>query len=418
MVNTLSKLKFVVSNPGLGSHVRQTVRAYYDADLLQQFYTTFLLPNNTFHTKLSDKYKALKSKQFKEIPSDKIKKILLPEMLRLASSKFLSGNTTDKIWEWSEHLFDNWVANQLDKSIDVFHGYEHASLFSLQKCKSERIFSVYEQPSAHHLFVKENVISPLLKTEEFFKNNYKELYDSDLSIKRNNRRDAELELADLIVCNSSYVKKTLVDAGVLASKILVHPLGFPEVKYKVIPEKTRLRFIVSGNLSYLKGTHHVLRVWKTNAELFQNHELVCIGTDTLSDVEWKNLPDNVKKMNRLNSDDYLKELEKADVCILNTYSDGFGMVMSEAMSHGLAVIGTENSAAVDILQNDITGKVIPVGDEKSLLKTMKWMIENPRAVVSMRNEAMQYAKMHSWNQYRLDLPMLIEERYSLFNKNA
>lgn len=414
----MSKLKIVVSNPGLGAHVRQTVRAYYEANFLNRFFSTFLLPNSKFHTKISEKYKSLKSKQFNEIPSDKIKKLLLPEMLRLVSSKFLSVNTTDKIWEWSELLFDNWVSKQIDRSVDVFHGYEHASLFSLKKCKTEKVFSVYEQPSAHHLFVKENVLKPLMIKETYFNKNFKGLYDSELSAKRNNRRDEELEYADLIICNSSYVKATLVFAGIAEAKIIVHPLGFPEVKHKIIEPKTKLRFIVSGNLSYLKGTHHVLRVWKNNPDLFSKHELVCIGTDSLSQEEWNDLPKNVIKKDRLNSEDYLKELENADVYILNTYSDGFGMVMSEAMAHGLAVIGTYNSAAPDIMEHNSTGHLVSVGDEDALLLAMKYMISNPQEVCTMRKKAMKYASEHSWTQYRSELPMIISEQFNLFQRNA
>ncbi len=116
----MNKLKVSISNPGLGSHVRQTVRAYDEASLLDNFYTTFLLNNTALHTKLSNRYKGLKSKQFNEISSKQIKKLMLPELLRLMSSKLLSADTTDKIWEWSELYFDHWVANQLNSDIDIY----------------------------------------------------------------------------------------------------------------------------------------------------------------------------------------------------------------------------------------------------------------------------------------------------------
>ena len=414
----MNKLKVSISNPGLGSHVRQTVRAYDEASLLDNFYTTFLLNNTALHTKLSNRYKGLKSKQFNEISSKQIKKLMLPELLRLMSSKLLSADTTDKIWEWSELYFDHWVANQLNSDIDIFHGYEHASLFSLQKCKQKKIFSVYEQPSVHHSFFNEKVASLLLKQESYFKDNFQSIYDSDLSRKRNARRDEELKIANLILCNSTYVKSSLLNAGVDEKKILVHPLGFPEVKSVTIKEKTNLTFMMSGNISYLKGSHHVLRVWKNNPELFNSHQLVCIGNDTLSPNEWEGLPNNVKKLNRLSSDDYLHEVEKADVYILNTYSDGFGMVMSEAMAKGLAVIGTTNSAAPDIIQDSINGKIIPIANEESLLAAMKWMIDNPSELVNMRIAAMDYAKNHSWLYYREQLPKLIQERYNSTKANG
>jgi glycosyltransferase involved in cell wall biosynthesis len=414
----LNKLKVSISNPGLGSHVRQTVRAYEEVSFLDNFYTTFLLNNTALHAKLSNRYKGLKSKQFNEISSKQIKKLMLPELLRLMSSKFLSADTTDKIWEWSELYFDQWVAKQLNSYIDIFHGYEHASLFSLQKCKQEKIFSVYEQPSVHHSYFNEKVVSLLLEKEKYFQDNFQSLYDSDLSKRRNERRDEELKIANLILCNSTYVKTSLLNAGVDENKILVHPLGFPEVKPVTIKEKTNLTFMMSGNLSYLKGSHHVLRVWKNNSELFNSHQLVCIGNDTLSPSEWDGLPNNVEKLNRLATDEYLKEVEKADVYILNTYSDGFGMVMSEAMAKGLAVIGTTNSAAPDIIQDSINGKIIPIANEETLLAAMKWMIDHPSELVSMRIAAMDYAKSHSWLYYREQLPKLIQERYNSTNANG
>lgn len=413
----MNKTKVIIANPGLGVHVRHTVRAYLDANVLECFYTSFVFGNNKLSSALVNKYKGLRSKQFKELPNNKTRKLILPEFVRLSSSKLFSITTTDRIWEWSELLFDKWVSKQINKSINIFHGYEHASLACLEKCKSLGVFSVYEQPSAHHLYLKENVLLPLLDKEKYFNSNFKDLYHSDLSIKRNQRRDEELNLASLILCNSTYVRKTLIHAGVSDKKILVFPLGFPKAKSITITEKTRLKFIISGNLSYLKGTHHVLRVWKNNPEVFADHELICIGTDTLSSEEWATLPDNVVKKDRMIADDYLSVLSNADVYILNTYSDGFGMVMSEAMAYGLAVIGTENSAAMDIIEDGVSGKVIPVGDEQILLEAMKWMIMNPSKVVAMRQAALVYASEHSWENYRVELPKVIIEKLRISNSN-
>ena len=84
----------------------------------------------------------------------------------------------------------------------------------------------------------------LLNKEEYFNLHFKDLYHSDLSIRRNNRRDEEIKMASLIICNSTYVKRTLIHAGVSDNKILVFPLGFPEVKKISIAEKASLKFII------------------------------------------------------------------------------------------------------------------------------------------------------------------------------
>jgi glycosyltransferase involved in cell wall biosynthesis len=94
------------------------------------------------------------------------------------------------------------------------------------------------------------------------------------------------------------------------------------------------------------------------------------------------------------------------------------MVMSEAMAKGLAVIGTTNSAAPDVIQDSINGKIIPIANEASLLQSMKWMIDHPNELVRMRMAAMDYAKNHSWENYRNILPIRIQDKYNTYKTNG
>ncbi len=412
-----NKLKVIVSNPGMGAHVRQTLRAYSEHGMLDTFFTTVYLRKTKLNKVFTNKYKSLKSRQFIELDDNKVKTLVVPELTRLFSSKFFSNKITDRIWEWSELYFDKWVSSKINKSIDVLHGYEHASLASFKQATKKNIFKVYEQPSAHHLFTKRNCIDLLLNNEKYFRANFVDLYDSELSRKRNSRRNEEMMLADMIVCNSTYVKNTLIFAGVDQTKIKVVPLGFPEVSRNTLMVSSKIKFIVSGNLSYLKGMHHVLRVWRDYADKFANHELICIGTDSLHSSEWEHLPKNVTKLDRLNNEDYLELMTTADVLILNTYSDGFGMVITEAMANGLAVIATEHSIAPDIIEQGVTGKIIPINNNEELLKSMLWMIDNPDALLDMKNEARKKASTYSWEQYRKKLTETVETSYLNWSNN-
>ncbi len=404
-------MKVSVFNPGLGTHVKQSLIAYNKHAELINFYTSFFIRNNFFGNILTKAFPKLKSRQFDQIPQQKIKSLYFGELLRLGSSKLTNPNTTDAVWEWAEHKFDKWVASQLNSSTQVLHGYEHASLFSFQRATQLNIFKVYEQPSVHHKYFTDEIVQKLFEKEVFFKNNFSALFNSALSRKRNLRRDQELELADVVVCNSTYVKRTLLNAGVQESKIAVIPLGFPPISENSIEEKDSLKFIVSGNLSYLKGVHHVLRVWKKHRNDLKNHQLICIGDDTLDSKEWEGLPNNVIKRDRMERDNYLKELNNADVLILNTYSDGYGMVMSEAMANGLAVIGTENSAAPDIIENGISGFVIPIGSEVKLSEYILWMISNPIELKQMRIVARKSAAKNTWENFSKSLVDKVEENY-------
>ncbi len=410
----MNKPRVHIAHPGLGSHVRQAVKAYYEANMLVTFSTTFLLPDNRLINGIAHKIRKIKSKQFDDIPYSLIHKIRIPEIIRLFSSKYFSNKTTDKIWEWSELCFDKWVAKRIDKNTDVFHGYEHACFYSLEKCRSENVFSIYELPSAHHRFVNEQVFLRLINEEPDFKNMNEGFFISELSHKRNERRDKELDLSDCIVCASSYTRDTLLTAGIVKEKIEVLPYGFPQPVQQFKKTNEQIQFIVSGNLSYQKGVHHILRLWKEYPGIFQDHKLILIGNDQLHTKEWDNLPENVYKYKRLPQLDYFSVLKTSDVLISNSYSDGFGMVMSEAMAHGVIVIGTSNSAAPDIIETGKDGFVIETGNPKQLFESMQWIVEHTDRLDAIKSAAVRKADTWQWKDYRQKLSGIVHDRYMKF----
>jgi hypothetical protein len=87
-------MKIVVSNPSVAPHVKQTVKAFYEAGYLDQFYTSFFEhPDN----KLSAFLKQVKSivqeinrRSFHDIPIEKFSSRQLPELLRSVAARKLT----------------------------------------------------------------------------------------------------------------------------------------------------------------------------------------------------------------------------------------------------------------------------------------------------------------------------------------
>ena len=76
-----------------------------------------------------------------------------------------------------------------------------------------------------------------------------------------------------------------------------------------------------------------------------------------------------------------QELEKyyraADVFVLMTVSDVWGLVINEAMACGLPVITTDKcGAGLELVENGVNGYIVPVGDEKELQKAINKVFEN------------------------------------------
>ena len=222
-------MKVAVATPGTGVFIQETALAYCEQDLLDTYYTSFVanldVPwyRSLVNTRVG---RQLSRREIAPVLLPYTRTRPLPELLRTFSSRFLTETFTDQVWEIAEKSFDRWVASKLHAGIDVLHCYEHCSLAMMERAKQLGIFIVYEQPSQHHSY-----LTPVIKAQlELFPqlaNDVTQIQVGSKAVARNARRDAELALADLVLCNSSFTRRTLLATGIAASRICVVPLGFP-----------------------------------------------------------------------------------------------------------------------------------------------------------------------------------------------
>jgi len=83
--------------------------------------------------------------------------------------------------------------------------------------------------------------------------------------------------------------------------------------------------------------------------------------------------------------------------------DGFGMVVTEAFSHGLPVITTDRAGAADLVEHGINGFIVPCGDVDALKDILDWCVCHPNEVKVMREAALQTATRWQWDDYRRSL---------------
>ncbi|TZF86208.1 glycosyltransferase family 4 protein (plasmid) [Pedobacter sp. BS3] len=396
-------MKGIIANPNIAPYITQSVLAYQEAGSLEGFYTRFCYHHahalSTFMASLSLRIKReLKRRQVPELNPKLIRQSPFPELLRVFSARYAPAGLSDKLWEWSELGFDHWVSGELHAGLDFVHTYEHAALMTLQTAKRLGILSIYEQPSQHHAFFDSIVKEQLRQYPELGDSTTRLLYDEN-AIRRNTRRDEELQTADIILCNSTFTRHTLEEAGVAGDKIICIPYGFPDA-LTAKPEKTRtrIRFLYAGNLSLRKGVHILLQAWKTAG--LAEAELFLVGKYLLPDFFRQDLPENVHFIENLPQPEYFHILQQADAFILPTLADGFGMVISEAISMGIPVITTTNSGGPDIIRPYQDGILIPPGDKEAIVQALTWCYNHPEKLQTMGINALKQAQAYPWSTYR------------------
>ncbi|WP_207492037.1 glycosyltransferase family 4 protein [Aridibaculum aurantiacum] len=399
-------MKCLVANPNIAAYIKESVLAYHDHDMLRAFYTTFFdHPQNPLTRTLGGVFPQLKRefgrRSIAELPIEFIRSKPLRELMRVVSARKLNPVLTDKVWEWSELSFDRWVARNLPADIDLVHVYEHAGLAILERAKQLAITSLYEQPSQHHQMFTDIVNEQIRLYPELASEATTLLFDDNAN-RRNERRDQELQLADYVICNSSFTKRSLVSAGVSAEKIVTVPYGFPQVDTTVDFSKPveKLIFMNAGTQNLRKGIHILYQAWQEANIPGTEAELWMIGSNSLPNSVKAGLPESIKFFPNIPRVELMDKYKQAHVFILPTLADGFGMVISEAMSRGVPVITTYNSGGPDIIEHEKEGLLINHNDKEAIIQSLKWCVSNKHKLLEMGKAAYDKAASYSWLDFR------------------
>jgi glycosyltransferase involved in cell wall biosynthesis len=393
--------------------------ALYERDLLHAFATCYLdHPDDPLSSTIKQVVRwvnpsyvpQLERRAFHDLPFQKIWTYPIWQLLQDAANKGIGNPTlTDRLWEWKEHRFDRWAAQQLKVGVDAVHVVEHSALATIQAARGKGILTFYRQPSQHHSFFTA-VYREQTRTYPGLEADRGHLHDSALSEKRNTRRDRELGLADYVLAKSSFTKRTLTEAGVEPEKILVTPYGCPEVDPKPQSEPERVTFLNAGTQNLRKGLHLLYKAWERLAPDPDTAALQLIGKMELPEHLRKGLPGTVQCEDSIPHEELMDRYRNASVFVLPSLADGFAMVVTEAMSRGLPVITTENTGAADLITHKENGLIIPANDIEALTQQMKWCIENKHRLPGIGAKAVETAREWQWSDYRREFARTIREK--------
>jgi glycosyltransferase involved in cell wall biosynthesis len=90
----------------------------------------------------------------------------------------------------------------------------------------------------------------------------------------------------------------------------------------------------------------------------------------------------------------------ADVFVMPSLADSYGLVVSEAMSAGLPVIVSENTGMADFISDGREGFVVPIRDSEAIADRLCFLYENPDRRVAMGAAAATRARTLDWNNYQ------------------
>ena len=167
--------------------------------------------------------------------------------------------------------------------------------------------------------------------------------------------------ADSVVCASTMTRRSLEYAGCPPDRIAVIPYGVgePSAPVQRRPEGP-CRFLFVGQGIQRKGLHHLALAWRqagiADAELTVVAYRIDPGIRTMLEQPGIRL---LGQQDRAALD---RLFAAADVFVMPSLVEGFGLVYLEALQAGCHIVGTDNTGLPDLQLSDDAATILPCGD--------------------------------------------------------
>jgi glycosyltransferase involved in cell wall biosynthesis len=128
-----------------------------------------------------------------------------------------------------------------------------------------------------------------------------------------------------------------------------------------------------------KGGPTLLEAWRRVHERVPAAELVIAGPARAPAA----LPQGARWVGWMERDELAQLYQSASLFVMPSLFDAYGLVFLEAMGHGLPCIGTSVCAMPEIIEEGVTGRLVPRGESEPLAQALIDLLSDP-----VRREAM------------------------------
>jgi glycosyltransferase involved in cell wall biosynthesis len=375
------------------SHYYHTALSLYRSGYLGDYITgPSALDNEAWIRRLGKSFERLWiERRLEGIPPHLVKRLWLPEIVQKAVKRF-GGTAEQSIWAHNE-LFAREAA-WIMADCDVVHFVQSVGLEAARKAKRSGAKVICDMREEHPHFVEQ------ILSEEATRLKIEFTFDGRGS-SYIHRVIEELDLADYIFCPSSYARRTFVEQGISEDKLVVCPYGV-DSKAFIPRERSRaseqFSILFLGNISMRKGVHYLLEAYQKAG--LKNARLLLAGpVDPAFRRVLRQYEGLFEEVGRIPHSQVHEHYQKADVFVIPSLADTYGLVVLEAMSAGLPVIVSENTGTADIVKNGREGFVVPIRNTQEIAEKLTFLYENREHCVEMGMAASLAVRVLGWDNY-------------------
>lgn len=220
-------------------------------------------------------------------------------------------------------------------------------------------------------------------------------------------------------------KIKVIPPGVDTSRF--YPIQIDEAKAVIGVPKDESMILFVGRIEPLKGVDRLIRAMANlhKSDVFSEcpHYLIIIGgdPDTPHNMNHEmvrlqnlckelNMQDLVLFLGKKDQDTLPYYYSAAEMVVVPSYYESFGLVALEAMACGTPVIATQVGGLSYVVKNGVTGFTIPIDDAYALEEGLSQLICKPEVRRTMSLNGIEYAQSFSWDKIT---PKIIEQYQNL-----
>ena len=232
----------------------------------------------------------------------------------------------------------------------------------------------------------------------------RDFYDSKIG-------KSTMESADLITCVSNHEKEMLVkEIGINDDNIKIISNGINWSDWAQIPDKEKFRnkyseisdkfVIFAGRLATNKGIPDLIDA--ISLEGSNRFDLVIMGADMGlgKELDQLALSKNIKmhRLGHVDDEIYRSALSAAEVLVLPSEYEAFGIVLLEAAAAGTPVVATKVGGIPEAMCEGKNGLLVEYKNSESLSKSIFSILDDDTLSSEMSSFGREFSKNFSWSK--------------------
>jgi glycosyltransferase involved in cell wall biosynthesis len=279
----------------------------------------------------------------------------------------------------------------------VIHAYEDGAASSFQRAKELGIRRSYELPIAHWKTVR------LLLSEEAER--YPE-WEPTLESTREPeekllRKEKELRLASSIICPSDFVRQSIPKEIRDKTPCKISPFGSPSsIQVDAKPKDLKrgpFKVLFVGSMSQRKGLADLFKAMR----ILKGEEvrLSILGQPSMPMEFYRKQFSDFIYFPPTSNQEVTRIMQDHDALILPSIIEGRALVQQEALSCGLPIITTPNAGGADLIEEGMTGHLVPIRSPEIIAEKIISLADNKDCLNDLKIRCQQKAKTYTWQSY-------------------